>query len=87
MSEKTVTAEQVREWLKAQRKFFHETYNGGHHEKETNEAFHHGMDTVFNGMDELIPPMMKAWQDDSFLPSRRKSDSGGEPRGRNRSAP
>jgi hypothetical protein len=45
------------------------------------------MDTVFNGMDELIPPMMKAWQDDSFLPSRRKSDSGGEPRGRNRSAP
>ena len=35
-----------------QRESFHITYNGGHHEEETNKAFHHGMDTVFNALDE-----------------------------------
>ncbi len=33
------------------RESFHFTYNGGH-EGEMNRAFHHGMDTVFNALDE-----------------------------------
>jgi hypothetical protein len=32
----------------------HATFNGGHREKETNEAFHHGMDTVFNCIDAEV---------------------------------
>lgn len=40
-------------WCKA-REGFHATYNGGHHEKIPWEAFHHGMDTVFNALDDWI---------------------------------
>jgi hypothetical protein len=32
----------------------HATFDGGHHEKETNKAFHHGMDTVFNCIDAEV---------------------------------
>jgi hypothetical protein len=32
------------------RKGFHATYNGGHHDEIPREAFHHGMDTVFNSI-------------------------------------
>lgn len=28
-------------------------YNGGHHQKEMNEAFHHGIQTVINCLVEL----------------------------------
>ena len=40
--------------------FQHDTYNGGHHEADTNAAFHHGMQTVFNilkgRLDALLLP-------------------------------
>jgi len=28
-------------------------YQGGHHQKETNEAFHHGIQTVINSLEAL----------------------------------
>lgn len=28
-------------------------YNGGHHDKQTNEAFHHGIETVVNCLTAL----------------------------------
>lgn len=31
------------------RKGYHATFNGGYKEPKEHEAFHHGMDTVFNG--------------------------------------
>lgn len=37
-----------KEQLELNRRDCHLTFNGGHHDKETNEAFHQGMDTVFN---------------------------------------
>jgi hypothetical protein len=33
---------------------YHATFNGGWEEPETRRAFHHGMDTVFNGLDAAV---------------------------------
>lgn len=38
----------------------HNNFNGGHHEKATNEAFHHGMDTVCNGLAETIASALQS---------------------------
>lgn len=36
------------------RKSCHDSYNGGHHEPATNEAFHHGMDTICNILEDWV---------------------------------
>lgn len=36
------------------REDYHMTFNGGHHEEPAYGAFHHGMDTVFNGLDGAV---------------------------------
>ena len=36
------------------REFAHQTFNGGHLDEPAHSAFHHGMDTVFNLIDEGI---------------------------------
>lgn len=38
-------------WYANKRALFHATYNGGHHDDKCREAFHHGMDTVFNALE------------------------------------
>lgn len=39
---------------------YHGTYNGGHHEEGKREAFHHGMDTVFNSLQGTLLPSIKS---------------------------
>jgi hypothetical protein len=39
--------------LHFRRKSFHDTYNGGHRDEVPLEAFHHGMDTVFNWLESF----------------------------------
>lgn len=46
--------QRLAERVRRERKYAHDTFNGGHHEKATNEAFHHGMDTAFNLLDALL---------------------------------
>lgn len=56
----------LEEWIEAlpkKRKGFHDTYNGGHHDNIPREAFHHGMDTVFNALENYVK---------FLLPSDRK---------------
>lgn len=38
-----------------QREASHGTYNGGYHEPDLHNAFHHGMDTVYNIMEDMFP--------------------------------
>lgn len=40
-----------------QRDGYHGTYNGGHEDEKNRAAFHHGMDTVFNGYDAFVAKM------------------------------
>lgn len=35
------------------REYCHNTYNGGYRQKSECDAFHHGMDTVFNMLDDI----------------------------------
>lgn len=39
------------------REGYHANYNGGHHDDKNREAFHHGMDTVFNGFEAFTAKM------------------------------
>lgn len=51
----------------------HDMYNGGNHEKKTQEIFHHGMTTGFNVAenffwDALIGQKIKTWKDKIVIP-------------------
>lgn len=49
----------------------HATYNGGH-EGKCHDAFHHGMDTVFNMLEGEMPSMAKCEAADALLTACRE---------------
>jgi hypothetical protein len=52
---------QAREWSQTGRDACHANYNGGHTaQQHCNEAFHHGMDTVWNVIEGTLPALLDA---------------------------
>ena len=67
---------EIKNYLIHEREACHGAYNGGHNEDNTQQAFHHGMDTVFNCLEGYMAKEIIARSDhDSIIEKLKKENT------------